>query len=301
MYLNLTDGFNPLMAEDKDIIKFENFIFPGGEPHIKLRNQISNSIIITIQLNKFEDVGLLLMAVNALREVNKDIKISLFIPYFPGARQDRLMMQGEPFSSKVYANLINSLNLDLVTFLDIHSNVSGALINNSMNITNNEFVLGAIEHIYKGNSNFEDNMLLVSPRSGAYKNMNSLASYLGYIENPIIHCDRHLNIETGKYSNYNIFTNDLEGNDCIIVDDICDDENVFIELAEELIKKGAGKLYLLVTHGIFRNGFDKLDNVYEQVYYSDSFVSKYSNELYHNMIQLKMENDFKYKDEWSMK
>ena len=54
--------------------------------------------------------------------------INLFLPYFPGARQDRVMVAGESLTVKVYANLINDLKLNKVTIFDPHSDVTPALL-----------------------------------------------------------------------------------------------------------------------------------------------------------------------------
>jgi len=66
--------------------------------------------------------------------------INLFIPYFPAARQDRVMIQGEPLSVKVYADIINNANVNKVTVYDAHSEVTSAVLNNCKVITNHKFI-----------------------------------------------------------------------------------------------------------------------------------------------------------------
>jgi len=298
MYLNLTEGFNPLNSTKSLTVKYQKFVFPGGEPHIKIeKDKLINikKIVITIKLNSFNDVGLLLVAINALRNIQNDIKIVLFIPYLPGARQDRVISKThiEPLTIKVYADLINSLNAHQVAILDPHSDVTGALLDNITLIDSTEIVVGALEHIYRGNPNFENNMLLVSPDAGASKRVTSLAHELGYVENPIIRCDKSRNIETGAIEDFNVYADDLEGKDCIIVDDICDGGGTFLGLGEALKRKGAGNLYLIVSHGIFSKGYEELSSLYSGIYSTDSFDSKYDNSDYPNVYTLKFENNFK--------
>ena len=99
MILNLDKKFTPLAGRE---INFESFTFSGGEPHIKISQDfdITQTVTITHRLNSFNDVGLLCIAVDALRRMQVE-KINLFIPYYPAARQDRVMVKGEPLTAKV--------------------------------------------------------------------------------------------------------------------------------------------------------------------------------------------------------
>ena len=109
MILNLDQNFKPFYCREE--IKFQNFTFSGGEPHIKINPDFdaNQTITITHRINSFNDLGLLCITVDALKRM--DVKdIDLFIPYFPAARQDRVMIKGEPLSVKVYADIINAMS-----------------------------------------------------------------------------------------------------------------------------------------------------------------------------------------------
>ena len=121
MVLNLDKNFKPLPGEE---IQFENFTFAGGEPHIKINPNFDKlePITITHRLSSFQDLGLLCLAVDALERMKANLE-TLIIPYFPSARQDRVMILGEPLSVKVYADIINNLNFKKVIVFDAHSEV----------------------------------------------------------------------------------------------------------------------------------------------------------------------------------
>ncbi len=131
MILNLDNKFKPLDGEE---ILFESFVFTGGEPHIKINPNfdITKSVTVTHRINSFNDLGFLCLAVDALRRMDIVIE-KLIVPYFPAARQDRLMIKGEPLSVKVYADIINSLQIKKVVVFDPHSEVAPALLNNENN------------------------------------------------------------------------------------------------------------------------------------------------------------------------
>jgi ribose-phosphate pyrophosphokinase len=188
-------------------------------------------------------------------------EINLFIPYFPAARQDRVMVQGEPLSVKVYADMINAMTLASVTIFDPHSEVTPALLNNCVTISNHEFIKKVIAKI--GND-----VKLISPDGGALKKIYKVSEFLGGAE--VVECSKSRDVKTGKLSGFKVYSEDLAGADCLIVDDICDGGGTFIGLAEALKAKNAGKLYLAISHGIFSKGFEVFDQYFEQIFTTDS-------------------------------
>ncbi len=278
MILNLDPKFRPFI--EKESIDFESFTFSGGEPHIKILTPIdqNKNVTVTHRVQSFNDFGLLLLAIDALQRLG--IKsIDVFIPYFPAARQDRVMVKGESLSVKVYAQLLNALNLNSVTVYDPHSEVVPALLNNCKVISNHNFIKEAIQDI-------DEDIILISPDGGALKKIYKLTSALGGIE--VIECSKSRDVKTGQISDFKVYAEDLKGKSCLIVDDICDGGGTFMGLAKELKKKNAGKLYLAVSHGIFSKGLTELNKHFDKIYSTDSFKSIESTEQF-KQIALNLE------------
>lgn len=260
MILNLDPNFKPFTAQPEII--FQSFTFSGGEPHIKINPDFDTTqkVTLTHRLNSFNDLGLLCIAVDALRRM--DVKnMELFIPYFPAARQDRVMIKGEPLSVKVYADIINGMQFDKVFVFDAHSEVTPALVNNCEVIPNHTFIETVVKAI--GNE-----VKLISPDGGALKKIYKVSEFLGGVE--VVECSKSRDVKTGRLSGFKVYNDDLQGMDCLIVDDICDGGGTFVGLAEELKNKNAGKLYLAVSHGIFNKGFAVLD-CFEKIFTTNSF------------------------------
>ena len=261
MILNLDVSFNPY--PQRKAITFESFTFPGGEPHIKILDDLSfiKEVTITHRIKSFNDIGLLLIAVNALKNMRIE-KINLLLPYFPAARQDRLIIKGEALSVKVYAELINNLNLNSVTIFDPHSEVTPALLNKCIVIDNHKFIKKIINKLDK-------HTFLISPDGGALKKIYKVASYLKNYE--VIECSKSRNVKTGELSGFKVYADDLQGRACLIVDDICDGGGTFLGLAKELKAKNAGKLYLAISHGIFSKGLKEILKEFEIIFTTNSF------------------------------
>lgn len=257
--LNLDPTFIPVAGNP---VNFKSLVFYGGEPHIKIEPffDVNEKVLVTHRVNSFNDMGLLCVAIDALKRMGVS-KIDLFIPYFPGARQDRVMVPGEPLTVKVYAEIINSMQLNKVIILDAHSEVAPAVLNNCEVIPNYSFIGEVLKTI-------GSDCRLVSPDGGALKKIYKVSEYLGGL--PVTECSKSRDVKTGKLSGFRVYEDDLAGTDCLIVDDICDGGGTFTGLAEELKQKRAGKLYLAITHGIFSKGVDLLSPYFDRIFTTNS-------------------------------
>lgn len=221
-------------------------IWAGGEVHCKV-DMLSDKYKIEATLHSSEDIMELLLIVDAIRRNHLRAEIELHIPYLPYARQDRVCEKGEPFSLKVMANLINSIDAE-VHLYDPHSMVSEALINN------------VIVHSQYDNLSYRvgDFDTLIAPDAGAYKKI------LGYNKNTV-YANK---IRTPSGVEYVGISGELIGN-CLVIDDICDGGRTFISLAKLLPKNTS----LYVTHGIFSYGIETLLSCYENIYCAFPWIS----------------------------
>lgn len=277
-YLNLTKGFNPFNAKDYELIQFESFFFNCGEPHIKLNMESFDGkrqdVQVSIRIKSMNDLGMLAVATMALKQCGLLDKSFLFVPYFPGARQDRVMVEGEALTVGVYANWINEFKYDNVEIFDPHSDVTPAVIDNVDVINNHDFVLRSIKDMNLNNFN------IISPDAGSNKKIKDLVVKIWDKTDihEVIKCDKTRNVTNGEIVGFDVYDNDLKGMDCVIVDDICDGGGTFLGLAEELKNKNAGDLYLIVSHGIFSKGFKELSKHFKSIYTTDSWSSNYAME-----------------------
>ena len=259
--LHLDRGFTPYAALEE--VQYEAFVFAGGEPHIKLEaTQLPGAHVhITQRTTSFNDLGLLAVTCDALRRAGA-ASLELTLPYFPGARQDRVMVPGEPLTAKVYATFINQLSLKQVTVFDPHSDVVPALLNAPRVISN----VGFAKRVLGG---LPAETFLVSPDAGALKKVYAVAAAIG--EHRVIEGSKHRDVRTGALSGFSVSETDLNRRPCLILDDICDGGGTFVGLAEALRNANAGDLYLAVSHGIFSRGLDELAQVFTKVYCTDAF------------------------------
>ncbi len=236
------------------------FLFSGGEVHCKLSYHPLQNIV----MNDYTMNGLMWLAQQV--EIEKRLgyrDIYVTYPYFPYARQDRVMEKNEPFSLKIFTQMVNALGFAKITIWDPHSDVTPALLNNCRVIPQWDIARRVIPNEFLN----DPEVMWVSPDAGAYKKLSKLITN----DKNIVVGTKNRN-EKGEITSTNIlFQRDIAGATCFMVDDICDGGRTFIELAKVLRERGAAKVYLYVTHGIFSKGVRELQEYIDHVYTTNSF------------------------------
>ena len=120
-----------------------------------------------------------------------------------------------------------------------------------------------------------DKFILISPDAGALKKIYKAADSIGY-KGDIITCSKSRD-ENGNLSKIKIpYSPENNHKDVIIIDDICDGGATFINIAKELKDNGwSGKIYLIITHGIFSKGLKELAKYFNGIYTTDSIRSDF--------------------------
>ena len=228
--------------------------YPDGQLNVKV---LEFKPAFTFKIESYKDLFVLKSIVDVYC-YNKNPIISITIPCLLGQRSDRRFEYNESFGLKIITDFINDLNIPFVHILDTHSDVSLALVNNSTKLKADEYINKTITDINN------KNIVLVSPDSGAYKRVFSLAESLNL---PLVAANKFRDLD-GKIT-LNI-TGDVKDKECLIIDDIADGGFTFYLLAKQLKEQGASKVYLYVTHGYFNKGFELLKEYIDHIYCTDS-------------------------------
>lgn len=258
-------------------INFKINRFPDGQQSVTLEVDMvhisasyADGVLIKSRLSNFRDLELIICATAALRNTGIK-KIHLYTPYFIGARSDRRFTGGDVnYLKQVICPIVNSMRFESVRVLDPHSDVLEACLDNFVKDNNHEIVKKALTDIDNKNG-AQDRIVLVSPDAGAYKKIFDVAQKFKI--DRIITATKVRDISTGKILHTEIPTlNQHEDLKYVIIDDICDGGRTFIELAKAIhASRPTAKVYLVVTHGIFSNGFLELSKEIEKIYCSNSY------------------------------
>lgn len=248
----------------------KSFTFPGGESQVQIPGlpaSLDGDITILARLQSSDGLIRLLLATEIVQRHHRSGQKRLVIPYFPYARQDRVMQPGEAFSLKAIARLVNGLGYDEVVVCDPHSEVTAALIENIRVVPQVELIaahedIGRIIH---------SGVTIVAPDAGAAKKAFAVAKYYRL---PLVTATKVRDVATGAITRTEVQNPEaVAGRNALIVDDICDGGRTFIELAKVLKASGAKKVYLYVTHGIFSQSLRVFHGLIDGIFTTDSFVT----------------------------
>lgn len=171
--------------------------------------------------------------------------VYLYLSYLPYGRQDKPYDNNATFALSSFARIINSLGFAQVTIEDPHSSIALGLIGHSKAVYPHEELRAAILAT--------DSDMIVYPDHGAVSKYVDVYKHpLPYIYGEKVRCQ-----SSGYIESYDLI-GDCQGNNVMIVDDICDGGKTFEILAKDLYINGALDINLFVTHGIFSKGLGPL-------------------------------------------
>ena len=241
---------NPALAQEiathlgAELGKAKVGAFSDGEVDIELYQNVRARDVFVVQPTSHptnEQIMELLLMVDAFKRASAR-RITAVIPYFGYARQDRRPRSTRvPISAKVVANLLETVGVERVLTMDLHADqIQGFFDIPVDNIYASPVLLGDLRL-----KNYDD-LIVVSPDVGGVVRARALAKQLN--------CD--LAIIDKRRTRANIsevmhVIGEIEGRNCVIMDDMIDTAGTLVKAAEVLKERGAKKVYAYCTHPIF--------------------------------------------------
>ena len=229
--------------------------FSDGECSIQIYESIRGKEVYIIQptcppVN--ENLVELLLLISTMKRTSAR-KITAIIPYYGYARADRKMSSRVPISAADVAKMLETMGVDRVIAVDLHSGQIQGFFGPSVPVDNLEAQILMVEYLLNSKL-IEDynNLVIVSPDAGGVYRAKSFAESLIHKTNANIGLT--MIIKQRARAN-EVSKMELVGNvkdcDCIIIDDMIDTAGTLCLAAEELKKNGAKKVYAFATHGLF--------------------------------------------------
>ena len=192
---------------------------------------------------------LLLMIDAAKRASAKNITV--VIPYFGLARQDRKDKPRAPIGAKLVANLLTVAGATRVMTMDLHADQ----IQGFFEIPVDHLYASAIFVNYINSLNL-DNLTIASPDMGGAKRAKNYANHLG-AEITICYKERKKANEVAEMT----LIGEVEGRNVILVDDMVDTAGTLCKAADLILEKGAKSVRAIATHGVLSgNAYENIEN-----------------------------------------
>ncbi len=182
----------------------------------------------------------LLVCIDALKRASAN-QITAVIPYFGYARQDRKPGPRTPITAKLVANLLTTSGADRVLTIDLHAGqIQGFFDIPVDNLYAAPILLTDIK------KNFDiESTIIISPDVGGVVRARYIANRLN-ISLAIVDKRR----EAANISEVLNIIGNVDGKDCILIDDIVDTAGTLANAAEALLDVGAKSVSAYVSHGV---------------------------------------------------
>jgi ribose-phosphate pyrophosphokinase len=185
----------------------------------------------------------LMLITDALKRSSAS-KITAILPYYGYARQDRRVRSARvPISAKVIADMMNTVGVDRVLTVDLHSESIQGFFDMP---ADNVYATKIMHDDIKSRSASDEQILVVSPDVGGVVRARALAKFLDESDLAIIDKRR----ATANESEVMNIIGDVAGKCCIVPDDIIDTAGTLCNASQALKDAGAAKVKAYITHPV---------------------------------------------------
>jgi ribose-phosphate pyrophosphokinase len=216
--------------------------FSDGEIYLQILENVRGADVFVVQPTcdpVADNLMQLLLMIDALKRASAR-RITVVIPYFGYARQDRKDKPRVPISSKLVADLLTTAGADRALTVDLHA----PQIQGFFNIPVDHLFASPVLVDYFRKANLP-NLIVVSPDAGGVERARFFAKKIGA---PLAIVDkRRTDINVTEVMNV---IGDVKGKTCLIIDDIIDTAGTLVKTAAALLDNGASSVYACASHAV---------------------------------------------------
>ncbi|MDO8848841.1 MAG: ribose-phosphate pyrophosphokinase [Coriobacteriia bacterium] len=217
--------------------------FANGEIYVRYLESVRGADIFLVQ-SMCQPVNAALMELLIMIDAAKRASarcITAVIPHYAYARQDKKSAAREPITAKLVADLLTVAGAERVIAMDLHQGQIQGFFNQPVNhLTALPILADYFEAL-----NLDD-LVVVSPDVGRVKAAKKMADMLG-AGLAILHKGR----PEHNIAEITHVIGEVAGKNCIVADDMIDTAGSVTEGAKALIQKGAARVWVTATHGLF--------------------------------------------------
>jgi ribose-phosphate pyrophosphokinase len=261
-----TGNANPVLAQEiathlgVELGQAEVGRFSDGEVTVEIQQNVRARDVFVVQPTcapTNENLMELFIMVDAIKRASAR-RITAVIPYYGYARMDRRPRSMRvPISAKVVANMLETVGVERVLTMDLHADqIQGFFDIPVDNIYASPVLLADLK------SKAYANLVVISPDVGGVVRARAMAKQLG--------CDLAIidkRRPAAGIAEVMHVIGEIEGRNCVIMDDMIDTAGTLVKAAEVLKTRGARSVYAYCTHAVFsgaavdRIGASQIDEV----------------------------------------
>jgi ribose-phosphate pyrophosphokinase len=229
-----------------DLLGVSAYDFANSETYVRFSDSVRGMDLFLLQSHTMpvnQWIMEQLLMVDAAKRASAH-SVTVVAPFFGYARQDKKSRGREPISARLIADLFKTAGADRLMSVDLHTaQIQG-------------FFDGPVDHLwampilvdYVRTRVDVDNVTVVSPDAGRIRVAEIWASKLG--GGPLAFVHKTRDVTRPNQSVANRVVGDVEGRDCVLVDDLIDTGGTIAEAVKVIMAAGAKSVTVAATHGV---------------------------------------------------
>jgi ribose-phosphate pyrophosphokinase len=231
---------------DTELVPTSAYDFANGETYVRYEESVrgSDAFVIQSHTTPINDAIMeQLIMIDALKRASAK-RITVVLPFYGYARQDKKHRGREPISARLVADLFKTAGANRLMAVDLHTaQIQG-------------FFDGPVDHLmalpilseYVREKYGHEKLAVVSPDAGRIKVAEQWSERLGGAPLAFIHKTR--DIDRPNETVANRVVGEVEGRVCVLVDDMIDTAGTITKAADALMAEGAAGVVIAATHAI---------------------------------------------------
>ncbi len=229
-----------------DLVPTTAYDFANGEIYFRFNESVRGADVFIVQsLTSPINTWLMeqLIMIDAAKRASAK-RITAVVPFYPYSRQDKKHQGREPISARLIADLYETAGVDRLMSVDLHASQAQG------------FFDGPVDHLwampvlvdYVRQRVDLEKVAVVSPDAGRIRVAEKWAAKLGNCPLAFVHKTR--DTSRPNVSVANRVVGDVEGRQCVLVDDLIDTGGTIAEAVRVLYEAGASDVIVAATHGV---------------------------------------------------
>jgi ribose-phosphate pyrophosphokinase len=252
---------------DVDIGDIHFQTFSDGEVYCRFNESIRGADVFLVQstaaneaqgMTPNDSLMEMLLMIDAAQGASAH-RIIAVMPWFGYARQDKKSSPREPISARVVAKCLESIGVDRVLTMDLHS----GQIQGFFEVPVDHMTAMPMLSQYFMDQAFDEELVIVSPDAGRVKVARNFARKLG-VHWAVMEKER----PAQQVAEIGYVVGDVRGKTAVLVDDMIDTAGTLCAAARTVLDEGAARVIATATHGVFSGP------AYERLAYENSGIER---------------------------